>query len=140
MAESAEDVKRVLGRVVGDFQVVALRVREMEIGEGSCERQALVGDTVECGVCVASWSGRFMFDDPTLEEERRAILCDLLRQANDCLVRLELPGCARPQDQGHRLTREGTGRVVGPLPRREPPAAAVPTRQRRERTLIARGL
>jgi len=81
ISESREEVRRVLERVAED-----LDLREVEFGGMRIERvpaangRVLV-ERVECGDATASFTAAISQDDPGLLEERRIVMCELLREA-----------------------------------------------------------
>jgi UDP-GlcNAc:undecaprenyl-phosphate GlcNAc-1-phosphate transferase len=104
LAERGADVAAVLDRVAADLGLVSLRVGSLR-AERPCPKGVFqVEEHIDCGDSVASWSAAFEPADLVLAEERRTILCDLLRLAHRRLVALE-----------------GTAyRMAGPLPQRPP--------------------
>lgn len=89
LAERAGDVAAVLERVASDLGLVSLRVGSLRV-ERPCPKGAIqVEEHIDCGDSVASWSAAFEPSDAVLAEERRTVLCDLLRLAHRRIVALE---------------------------------------------------
>ncbi|HEX5136019.1 MAG TPA: MraY family glycosyltransferase, partial [Planctomycetota bacterium] len=89
LAERGGDVLAILDRVATDLGLASLRVGSLRV-ERPCPRGAIqVEEHIDCGDSVASWSAAFEPKEAVLAEERRTILCDLLRLAHRRLVALE---------------------------------------------------
>jgi UDP-GlcNAc:undecaprenyl-phosphate GlcNAc-1-phosphate transferase len=85
LAESADDVESILRRVAEDLDLASLHLRHV------CIVRAAPGGpvvTLPCGSTRASWTLTGADADGTLADERRAVLCDLLRGADATLRRL----------------------------------------------------
>lgn len=115
LAESVPEVRGVLERVSADFRLRALEVGPVALGDRG-SHGAAAGERVPCGGGVASFALGPAEEDPVLTEEKRTILCYLLRSADERL---------RMLDPFRRFVlRVTAGSVQGPVEtaRREAPA------------------
>jgi UDP-GlcNAc:undecaprenyl-phosphate GlcNAc-1-phosphate transferase len=85
LCECPEDVRGVLQRVVCDLDLCAAEVSGMRIERGPPRRGTVV-ERVDCGGATATWAAAPEQGDPTLLEEKRAVMCDLLRLAHRALL------------------------------------------------------
>lgn len=118
LAESPPDVAGVLQRVATDFHLVALKVRDIELRWSVSAGAGVVVEQVDCGESCAHWSYVPNGDDPTLIEEKRSILCDLLRCADARLA--DFHGGVRRR----MLVRVGAGDGLS-VPAVDPKASAM---------------
>jgi UDP-GlcNAc:undecaprenyl-phosphate GlcNAc-1-phosphate transferase len=88
LAERDADVVAVLDRMAGDFGLASLRVGALRVERASPAGELQVEEHIDCGDTVASWSAAFSHLDEVLAEERRTVLCDILRLAHRRLVAL----------------------------------------------------
>ena len=89
LAESARDVGSVLDRVAADLKLCTLRVGSLRFERAAPPGAVLVEEHVDCGRTSASWSAPFESSDRVLGEEKRTILCELIRLADARLATLE---------------------------------------------------
>ncbi len=117
LAEKSADVRGILDRVATDLGLAGLRVRDLAVRRPASAHSVLVDEHVECGSGTAAWSAPFSNDDPVLFEEKRTVLCDLLRQADARLTALapvadSAPGAApAPPETQPAVTAVTTIRV-----------------------------
>lgn len=82
LAEAPADVRGVLDRIAVDLGLAGLRVRDLAVRRPAPADGVLVDERVECGSGTAAWSAPYTPENPVLFEEKRTVLCDLLRQAD----------------------------------------------------------
>ncbi|MHC4549337.1 MAG: UDP-N-acetylglucosamine 2-epimerase [Planctomycetota bacterium] len=88
LADSSDEVASVMERVAEDLRLTSLALRGIRVERPGGQQGVQVEEHVDCGRTTASWSARFTPFDPVLDEEKRTILCDLLRQADARLATL----------------------------------------------------
>jgi len=82
LAEGQGEVAGILRRVAEDLRLASLRVRSVRFEQTVSGEGIRVEEHVDCGATTASWSASFLPTDPVLAEEKRNVLCDLLRLAD----------------------------------------------------------
>ncbi|MHC4973367.1 MAG: glycosyltransferase family 4 protein [Planctomycetota bacterium] len=88
LAEDRTEVEAVIHRVAEDLRLNSLSLRGIRVERPGPRAGIQVEEHVDCGDSTASWSAAFLPSDPVLAEEKRSILCDLLRQADARLTAL----------------------------------------------------
>lgn len=110
LAERASDVTAALDRIAADLGLVSLRVGSLRV-ERPCPKGAIqVEEHIDCGDSVASWSAAFEPLDTVLAEERRTVLCDLLRLAHRRLVAIDGTAYRMPEPPPGKPPAARTGR------------------------------
>lgn len=128
LAERGADVRTVLERVAEDFGLASLRVGSLRVERPAPSGVLQVEEHIDCGDAVASWSAPFEPRDTVLAEEKRTILCDLLRLAHRRLLGIDgtayrmaepasAPALPKPRSGKPRVHfiaegREGLARIV----------------------------
>jgi UDP-GlcNAc:undecaprenyl-phosphate GlcNAc-1-phosphate transferase len=81
LADSVDDLHTVLERVAADFDLTYLKLGGLEIRRASGPGE--VEETLPCRGTTAVWRHVPQDEDPVYTEERRSILCELVRRADD---------------------------------------------------------
>ncbi len=82
ISESRPEVRDVLQRVVADLGLRHAQLPGMHLGPAATAAGPLVEEEVECDGATATWSTTADQDDPALLEEKRVVMCDVLREAS----------------------------------------------------------
>ena len=80
LSESRAEIRSVLGRVAADFRLTFLRLDEIVIRRAP-DTADVVEEIVDCKGAIGSWRHVPEIEPPVYTEERRAIVCDLIRAA-----------------------------------------------------------
>ncbi len=80
LADHTDQVSSVMEHVAQDLDLSAIRLAGIRV-ERPQPGRLQVEEHVDCGNATASWSASFTDEDPVVAEEKRNVLCDLLRLA-----------------------------------------------------------
>ena len=105
LADHTDEVSGVMEHVARDLDLSAIRLAGIRI-ERPQPGRLQVEEHVDCGEATASWSASFTDQDTVVAEEKRNVLCDLIRLA----------------DARVRGIRAGAEKVAAPAERADAPA------------------
>ncbi len=97
LAERREEVAPILARIAEDLGLASLRVRDFDLRRPSPAGAEIVAESIPCAGGDVHVTLSRHGDDEIYDEERRTVLCDLVRRADAVLARIAAPApCAPP--------------------------------------------